>query len=241
MQLDQKNIVLTGTSRGLGKKIAQACWSHGANLLLVARSKEGLDALQNELASATVRPKQAVFTCVADLSKENAALTVVNKALTHWTQAHALINNASIAGPIGSAWETDWREWESAMRVNLLAPIELCRAFVPWMMATGAGSIINISGGDALATLPTTAGSSAFSTAEAGLIQFTEVLAAELKSSGVRANALTSELLRGASDDDATAVAELCVFLAADASLGISGKRINSRSDMANGAVSRCG
>jgi NAD(P)-dependent dehydrogenase (short-subunit alcohol dehydrogenase family) len=228
MELDQKNIVLTGASRGLGKLIAQACWRHGANLLMVARSKEGLEALRDELQNAPVREKQAAFVCVADLSKENAALTVVNKALTHWTEAHALINAASIAGPAGPAWENDGREWESALRVNLFAPVELCRAFVPWLKATKSGSIINVSGGGAFNARPK---STAYATAEAGLVRFTEVLAIELKDSGVRANSIAPDLQHSGVEVNESAAAELCVFLAGDKSSFITGKLFNSASN----------
>ncbi len=248
MLLNNKNIVLTGASRGLGKSIAQTCWRHGANLLLVARSKEGLESLRAELSAAPVRDKQMAHVCVADLSKENAAEAIVNKALSHWNSTHALINNAGILGPIGKIWETDWRDWEATMRVNLFAPIELCRAFAPWMIQSGGGSIINLSGGGATSSRPNFA---AYATAKTGLARFTEILAHEMKSAGVRANsiapgALATDMLKeildagrdkvGAEEfDKVTAqaakggtppekAAELCAFLASDESKEITGK-----------------
>lgn len=250
MLLDTKNIVLTGASRGLGKSIAQALWSRGANLLLVARSKEELETLRAGLQRAPVRQKQSAAVCVADLSKDTAAATIVNKALSIWPAAHALINNAGILGPIGKAWENDWRDWESTMRVNLFAPVELCRAFVPWMIQTGGGSIINLSGGGATSPRPNF---SAYATAKTGLARFTEILALELKDTGVRANsiapgAMATDMLNkileagrdkvGADEFDKVVkqaesggtppekATELCVFLASDEAKEITGKII---------------
>ena len=250
MLLDTKNIVLTGASRGLGKAIAKALWSHGANVLLVARSKEALDTLRAELQRAPVREKQSAAVCVADLSKDTAVAAIVNKALSIWPAAHALINNAGILGPIGKAWDNDWRDWESTMRVNLLAPVELCRAFAPWMIQNGGGSIINLSGGGATSPRPNF---SAYATAKTGLARFTEILALELKGTGVRANSIApgalatdmlNEILKagrenvGAEEYDKVVkqaekggtppekAAELCAYLASDDAKEITGKII---------------
>ncbi len=248
MVLEQKNIVITGASRGLGKTIARECWQQGANLLLVARSKESLEASRDDLQNSPVRPKQTVHICVADLSKESASLTVVNKALTHWTDVHGLINNAAILGPIGKAWENDWKEWEATMRVNLYAPVELCRAFAPWMIQSGRGSIINLSGGGATGTRPNF---SAYATSKTGLVRFTEILADELKGTGVRANSispgtLATDMLKqiidagpvkvGADEYDRVLAyakndssqrekaAQLCTFLLSDAAKDVTGR-----------------
>jgi 3-oxoacyl-[acyl-carrier protein] reductase len=163
-----------------------------------------------------------------------------------------LINNAAIQGPIGPAWGNDVADWESAIQVNLLAPMAICRALVPKMIAAGGGSIINLSGGGA--TGPR-ANFSAYASAKAALVRFSETLALEAQSFGVRVNciapgamktAMMNEVLAagaaraGVREMDLAAqvvarggssmsrVAELALFLASSASNGITGKLISA-------------
>src|SRR6185503_10747901 len=106
---------------------------------------------------------------------------------------HILVNNAALVGPIGPAWENDWDDWQQTLRVNLLAPVALCRLCASWL-PTG-GKIINLSGGGATGPRP---GFSAYATAKAGLVRFTENLAAELKDRGVDVNAVAPGMLNTA-------------------------------------------
>jgi 3-oxoacyl-[acyl-carrier protein] reductase len=98
-----------------------------------------------------------------------------------------LVNNAAIIGPIGKVWETDWDQWNTAIRVNLLAPVELCRLVVPWMAVNGGGSIINVSGGGATGPRPYF---TAYGTAKAALVRFSETLARETSELRIRVNAV---------------------------------------------------
>ena len=255
MVLSGKNIVITGASCGLGRAIAVACWREGASVLLAARSQKALDELRVELAQSRVNSAQKAELLTVDLSKQNAAEVIVNKALSLWPRADALINNAGILGPIGPAWENNWDEWKATLDINLCAPVELCRAFVPWFLQNGGGSIINLSGGGATGPRPNF---SAYATAKTGLVRFTEILAVELKGTGVRANsiapgAMATDMLKeivaaGAEKVGADEYAKimqlaesggtppekaaaLCVFLASDAAREISGRLISAAWD----------
>lgn len=137
------------------------------------------------------------------------------------------------------------------MQVNLFAPVVLCQGLIPLMKRPEGASIINLSGGGA--TGPR-ANFSAYATAKAGLVRFSETIAEELKDQGIRVNciapgamktAMLQEVLEkgdaagsreaslasevftkgGASMDR---VADLVLFLASDASRGISGKLISA-------------
>jgi 3-oxoacyl-[acyl-carrier protein] reductase len=110
---------------------------------------------------------------------------VVDRARRQWRRVHALINNAAVQGPIGPLEENDWAEWTRAVQVNLLAPAALCRLVVPWMKETGGGAIVNLSGGGATGPRPNF---SAYATAKAGLVRFSETLAAETEPQGIRVN-----------------------------------------------------
>lgn len=249
--LVDKTVILTGASRGLGADIARAAWRNGAHLLLVARSEKALVELRAELVT-TASDGQAAHIVVADLSKLDAVSKVIAEARKMWESIDVLVNNAAILGPIGKAWENDWEEWQAAIQVNLFAVVDLCRACLPSMIERKQGKIINLSGGGAAGTRPNF---SAYATAKAGLVRFSEVLAQELRDLNIQVNcvapgAMRTEMLQAVLNagpekagrlEYAQAVeratqggalpqqaAALCVFLASSASDGITGKLISA-------------
>ena len=243
-----KNAIVTGASRGLGLAIAEAMGRTGANLLLVARSAEAL-AEARERALAAGAPQASIF--AVDLQEDSAPEAILTEARRIWPRLDILINNAAIVGPIGKLWENDWDEWRRAISINLLSPAALCRLAVPWMAGTGGGAIINISGGGATKPRPHF---SAYATAKAALVRFSETLAEEAASRGIRVNCVAPGAMNTAmldavlqSSPEAAGAefaqaekqareggappelaASLCVFLASDRSAGITGKLISA-------------
>jgi 3-oxoacyl-[acyl-carrier protein] reductase len=175
-------ILITGATRGLGRAIAQQLWQSGASLALVARSASALDQLRAEW-QAEGSPR--LWTLAADLADPAAPAHIAAELGRHWTTLDGLVNNAGIVGPIGPAWENDPAEWQRAIQVNLLSPAALCRLLLPSM--TAGASIVNLSGGGATSPRPNF---SAYATAKAGLVRFTENLAHEAAARGVRVNAV---------------------------------------------------
>ena len=241
--------LITGASRGLGWKLAEAFWGEGWNLILVARSRTGLDDVVRRLG---VRPRQTVRIICADLGNLADVERVAGTALVVAPRIDLLINNAAIQGPIGLLHDNDWALWEKTIQVNLLAPVALCRAIVPSMRHAGGGSIINVSGGGATSSRPNF---SAYATAKAGLVRFSETLAAESLAHGVKVNCVapgamntgmlnevfsagvsaTGEREHAAAarvlehgDSTMQNVADLCVFLASAEAQYIHGKLISA-------------
>jgi NAD(P)-dependent dehydrogenase (short-subunit alcohol dehydrogenase family) len=176
--------VITGASRGLGRLCARELAAHGANLLLVARDQMALAAVAAEIR--TEYPAQKITTLGCDLRNPDAPQHV-RDAADQCGRVDILVNNAAIQGPIGPACEVPWREFEEAVRFNLLVPVALCRAVIPSMRTTGRGWIINISGGGATGPRPMF---TAYAAAKAALVRFTETLAIEMAGLGIRVNAV---------------------------------------------------
>ena len=152
-------------------------------MALVARSQEALDRLRTEWhAEASAR----WWSLAADLAHPQTPARIGESLqAAGWGALDGLVNNAGIVGPIGPAWENDPDEWQRALQVNLLAPAALCRLLLP-AMPRGA-AIVNLSGGGA--TSPRV-NFSAYATAKAGLVRFSENLAYEAGVRGVRVNAV---------------------------------------------------
>ncbi len=180
LHLAGRHVVLTGASRGLGHAIARQLWQAGAHLALVARSASIGDG--GALGPAAV-PGQQLLAVAADLADPEAPAAIAARVGEHWPHVHALINNAGVIGPIGTLEENDWAGWEQTIRVNLLAPVALCRALLPRMPAGGA--IVNLSGGGATSPRPHFG---AYATSKAGLVRFSENLAVELAARRIRVN-----------------------------------------------------
>jgi NAD(P)-dependent dehydrogenase (short-subunit alcohol dehydrogenase family) len=176
--------VVTGASRGLGRLCAHELAAHGADLLLIARDPTVLADVGAEINMRYPRRQVAALGC--DLG-DSDALQRVREAADQLGQVDILVNNAAIQGPIGPAWEVPWREFEEALRLNFLVPVALCRALIPSMKAIGRGWIINVAGGGATGPRPMF---TAYAAAKTALVRFTETLAIETASDGIRVNAV---------------------------------------------------
>ena len=191
----------------------------------------------------------SVVVIPADLRDPQAPAAIVDQLRGHWDHLDVLVNNAATTGPIGPVWDNDWREWQETIQVNLLAPVALCRACIPWMRPGGA--IVNLSGGGA--TSPR-ANFSAYGTAKAALARFTETLAIEAAALGIRVNAIspgvmntemTEAVLRAGPEkagadyakslevqrhggESPEKAAALAYYLASEASEGITGRLISA-------------
>ena len=181
--MNDRYILITGASKGLGESLAQHLAHSGFDLCLVARNGILLRKLSTKLSSETGRE---IIPLVCDLSDPEAVKNLISKIKKNLPSLETLINNAAIHGPIGPLWGNDWSLWQEVIQVNLLAPVALCHALVP-MIKKSKGSIVNLSGGGA--TRPR-ANFSAYATAKAGLVRFSETLADEVKAFGVRVNCI---------------------------------------------------
>ncbi len=243
-----KTCLITGASKGLGERLSQRFWAAGYSLYLLARSKEALDAVKCSLSPSET---QSCTTYVCDLSEPESLNALLHELLSGLPGLDVLVNNAAVQGPIGPLCENDLMAWQQTLQVNLLAPVALCRGLIPLMKRPGGASIINLSGGGA--TGPR-ANFSAYATAKAGLVRFSETIAEELKDEGIRVNCIAPGAMRTAMLREVLAksdlagsreaslasavfekggssmdrVADLALFLTNDVSKGITGKIISA-------------
>lgn len=233
MKLQGRNIILTGASRGFGQYLAGRLWEEGANLLLVSRTAPTTDVFYPINLKLTADLNQSAEFWPADLTGYGAGVSIVSHIMDRWTHIDGLVNNAAIQGPVGKAWEVSLVELNRTFAVDLFAPIDLCRLVVPEMLKHGHGKIVNLSGGGAADARPNY---SAYATAKAGLVRFSECLAEELKGTGIDVNCVapgkmpTGMLPPGEMATEQTMVeaADLVIFLLSDESNGITGRLISA-------------
>lgn len=169
--------LVTGASRGMGIHIVHSLAQRGLNLVLAARSAEGLEAVAAGLGSEY---RGRVLTVPTDMADETALQVLAETALREFGGVDVLVNNAGIESA-RSYEQTDPAELRQMIEVNLLAPMLLTRLLLPGMLARGRGHIVNIA---SMAGLIGTAYEEPYNASKFGLVGFTRGLRLTAQDSG---------------------------------------------------------
>jgi len=167
--------LITGSSRGLGRALAEAVLAAGHNLVATARNPAQL----NDLVK---RYGDEVRTVALDVTSARAAADAIRTAVDAFGRLDVLVNNAGY-GNIGSIEDTSLEDIRAQIETNLFGVIIVTKAAIPIMRQQGSGHIIQLSsiGGRVGAT-----GRAPYSTAKWGVEGFSEVLANEVGPLGVK-------------------------------------------------------
>jgi len=141
MDLEGKVALITGGGKGLGREISKCLAQKGANLVLVARDKDLLEILAEEVKLFGGK----ALVCPGDISQEIVVEKSVQKALESFGKIDILVNNAGIMGPNDPIKDIILKDWERTMSVNLTSSFLYIKNVIPIMAKLKRGSIINIS------------------------------------------------------------------------------------------------
>jgi 3-oxoacyl-[acyl-carrier protein] reductase len=239
LNLTDKKVLITGSSRGIGAAIARKMAALGAIVTLnYANSETNALELQNELEASGSR----AFVIQADVGDYNAAATLVKAAYQKMSGLDILINNAGITRDklLLRMKESDW---DQVMNINLKGVFNCTKNAVRYLLKSEQGRIINIS---SVVGINGNAGQANYSAAKAGIIGFTKSLAKELAARGVCSNAVAPGFITTDMTDELTdqlkeeilkqiplarlgkaeEVANLVAFLASDQAAYINGEVI---------------
>lgn len=181
--LKNKNALITGAGKGIGKAVAIALAKEGVNLILVSRTKSDIDQLAEETAKLGVKTL-ALSADVSDIASINSA---IEKAIAEFKSIDILINSAGIAS-FGKFLELEPEAWERIIQVNLMGTYYTTRAVIPNMIERQTGDIINIS---STAGLNGNALTSAYSASKFAVLGLTDSLMQEMRKHNIRVTALT--------------------------------------------------
>ena len=190
MKLEDKLVVVTGASQGIGRQIALSCAAEGADVVLAARSVDAMVSVAAEIENSG-RAAQVVETDLTDRASVEALGRAV---LDRWNRVDVLVNNSGIGGPAAPIWEVPPDEWDETLAVNVTGIFSMCQVFVPAMIECGDGSIVNIGSIGGKRPLLNRA---AYTTSKAALIGLTRSLAEELGPHGIRANLISPGAVEG--------------------------------------------
>ena len=251
-----KVVVITGGNQGVGRAIALAFAEAGAIVAITARTLLTLESTAAEIRGlgATCLPIRC------DLTDEESVSAMAGHVLSALGGVHTVVANAGIAGPTKPLQSISLEEWRECMAVDLDGVFLTFRAFIPSLVAQGAGSLIAVSSMTGKRPLENR---TPYAAAKLGVIGLVRTLAVEVGQHGIRANSLvpgavngprierviagqaasrgvSAEVVRGELTTgsalrrmvDPEEVARACVFLASDASAGISGEDLNVSAGM---------
>lgn len=183
IDLSGKTAVLVGASGGLGEAMARALGEAGAALALVGRNAEKLEALKAELAVSGITAE--IFT--AEMTDEAQVEALKDAVNARFPNPQILINSA---GTNNRKNLVDFAldEFRAVVDSSLISTFLACRAFVPGMVGTGYGRIINLTSMLSHVALPQR---TAYCAAKYGVLGLTRALALELADSGVTVNGIS--------------------------------------------------
>ena len=179
----QKTALVTGGSRGIGKAIAEEFSKNGIDVVVTGRDKERLRKTAEELETYGAR----AFWIDADLGTDSGIDRIYSFLKEKKLDANILVNNAAIIHLSTYLIDFDMENWQKVINVNLIGAVKITKLLLPSMVSQNYGKIINIS---SIGGRRGAAGRSAYRVTKAGLISFTESLAAEVKSSGIDVNCI---------------------------------------------------
>jgi short-subunit dehydrogenase len=195
-----KVVVITGASRGLGLAIAEELSRRGARLVLVARDKFELDRARRKMLGNSAEDGDGdLFAVEADLRNREEAERVIAEATNHFGRVDVLINNAGVisVGPIENQTVEDFQE---VMDSNFFTGLYCTMAVLPQMLERGEGAIANITSIGGKVAVPHLLPYTASKFAAVG---FSEGLATELRTKGVRVTTVIPGLMRTGSHRNA--------------------------------------
>lgn len=188
MEFRDKNVVVTGGTRGIGRAISMAFAHHGAQVFAAYVHD---DASAQALVADAAGLPGSIVVIKADVSTSEGAQNLINAASQSAGHIDVLVNNAGIVKDGFLAMMAD-DDWDSVIRTNLNPLFHCCKWGVRKMLARRSGSIINIS---SVSALTGAVGQTNYAASKGAAISFTKSLSRELGPMGIRVNALVAGLI----------------------------------------------
>ncbi|WP_103068612.1 SDR family NAD(P)-dependent oxidoreductase [Aquimarina sediminis] len=187
--LEGKVAIITGSSKGIGKSIAQGLAEFGASVVISSRSQESVDKVVEEFTSKGLK----AIGVACHIGKADQREFLIKKTNEHFGGIDVLVNNAAINPVYAPIEKAEEAVFDKIMDINVKAPWILSNLTWPFMQQRGGGSVINIASVEALHPGE---GLGLYSTSKAALLMLTKNLAKEWGQYGIRANVICPGLIK---------------------------------------------
>ena len=251
IDFENKNVIITGASRGIGYNLSKRFIELGANLSLCSKNYSNLKKAVNKL-NKIKKKKQKIFYMKVDISKNNDIKKFYQRSLKNFNTIHILVNNAGIYGPKGFSESVNWSKWVNAIKINLFGSVYITRLLIKHFKKNNYGKIIQLAGGGVAGPLPMM---SAYGVSKVAVVRYMHSLSEEVKKYNININivapgTINTDMLKEILRDGKSKVGEhhykkairqkkiggtpmskavdLIIFLSSDISSGLKGKIINA-------------
>ena len=187
--LQEKVVLVTGASKGLGKAIAEAFAAEGSRVALTARNQRELEQIVQEIQQ---RDGQAIA-LAADLTNANAVNHLVAETIAHFGTVHVLVNNAGSIGRFAAFEELSDDDWANLFNVNLFSAVRITRAVLPAMRKQHWGRIINMASESGIQPDPEMPH---YNTSKASMINLTKSLSKAYAKDGILVNTISPAFIK---------------------------------------------
>ena len=226
--------MITGASRGLGRAVAMRFAKEGARVVICSRHAAEVEAVAQEIR----RTGASILALKADVSSDRDVDRLVATTLKAFGRIDVLVNNAGMLTPKAPLHQVQVSDWDRTIAVNLRGPFLCMRAVLPPMLTQRHGSIMTVSSGAGKREAPLWG---SYAVSKCAIEGLTQLAAAEMRTSGVRVNAVNPGGIRTAmraaaypeenpltvpTPEDVTGV---FVYLASEVSRDVTGQSLDAR------------
>ena len=199
MNLKDKNIIVTGSTRGIGKDIAIKCLENNANVIIHGTRQEKVDEVVTELKS---KYSSKIFGFSCDISNFDSCSKFIENSINALGKVDVLVNNAGITKD-NLILRMKEEDWTNVINTNLNSVFYLTKSISRHFLKNKSGKIINISSVVGVMGNP---GQSNYAASKAGMIGFTKSIAKEFGSKGITCNAIApgfieTDMIKSLPDD----------------------------------------
>ena len=189
--LKNKSILITGSSRGIGKSIAHQCALHGANVIISSRKLDACEKTANEINNEV--GNEVAFPIAANISDESQLDLLVESTRKQLGKIDVLICNAATNPFMGSMLDMPSEKFDKVMNNNIKSNQVLCNLVLPEMIDRNDGAIIIISSIAAIKGSPILG---AYNISKAADVMIVKNIAAEFGNKNIRANSIAPGLIK---------------------------------------------
>jgi dihydroanticapsin dehydrogenase len=186
MKLENKIILITGGSRGIGFTTAKLFVDEGAIVIITSKNQEQIDKAKEELGD--------IVGIKADITKENDVKNLIATIIEKFGRIDILVNNAGVLPRFKMLHEISEEEWDDIIDVNLTGHFRITKNVIPHMQKNGQGAIINMSSDAGLKAFENFH-ADAYSAAKASMIHLTKCWALEYAKDKIRVNCICSAVV----------------------------------------------
>lgn len=223
--LENKNVIITGTRRGMGRAMLEVFAANGANIW--AHAREETKEFQETCHETAEKYGVQIWPCCFELTDYHAMKEAVKKIRSYKLSVDGLVNNAGLT--YNALFQmSNMDEVRRQMEVNFFAPYQFTQYIVKLMVRNKSGSIVNIASS---AGLDGNSGKSAYGASKAALITMTKSIAEELGTAGIRANCIAPGIT------DTEMLLTMPEYIVEDTKKSVDLKRVGKPADIAEAAA----